>query len=76
MRFLYPVYDKYFTHQEIKELMAFYETPSGKKAILVLPTVINEAMGIGQGWGQALGPEIERRVNAALTREGLLPKGQ
>ena len=70
-----PVYDKYFTHQEIKELIAFYETPTGKKAIVVLPKVVNEGIVIGQRWGQSLGPEIEKRVKAALMREGLLPKG-
>ncbi len=71
-----PVYAKYFTHQEIRELLAFYQTPIGKKAILVLPKVVNESMMAGQRWGQSLGPEIEKRVMTALRREGLLPKGQ
>lgn len=71
-----PVYDKYFTHQEILELLAFYQTPIGRKSILVLPNVVNESMMAGQRWGQSLGPEIERRVMTALRQEGLLPKGQ
>lgn len=29
-----PVYDKYFTHQEIQELIVFYQTPVGKKPFL------------------------------------------
>jgi hypothetical protein len=69
-----PVYDKHFTHQEILELLAFYQTPIGKKTILVLPKVTNESMLAGQRWGQSLGPEIERRIINSLTREGLLPK--
>ncbi len=71
-----PIYGKYFTHQEIRELLAFYQTPAGKKTILVLPKVVNESMMAGQRWGQSLGPEIEKRVMAALKREGILPKGQ
>lgn len=71
-----PVYHKYFTHKEIQELLAFYASPVGKKTIQVLPSVINESMMLGQQWGQSLGPEIGQRVQAALKREGLLPKGQ
>jgi hypothetical protein len=71
-----PVYHKHFTHPEIRELLAFYQTPIGRKAILVLPQVVNESMVAGQRWGQALGPEIEKRITAALRREGMLPKGK
>lgn len=68
-----PIYDKYFTQSEIKELLAFYQTPIGKKAIAVLPKVVNESMMAGQKWGQSLGPEIDKRVKAVLTKEGLMP---
>jgi hypothetical protein len=67
-----PVYDKYFTHPEIRELLAFYQTSTGRKAIAVLPRVVRESMLVGQRWGESLGPEIERRVDAALRRENLL----
>lgn len=69
-----PIYDKYFTHAEIKELLTFYQTPIGKKAISVLPRIVNESMMAGQKWGKTLGPEIDKRVKAVLTREGLMPK--
>lgn len=70
-----PVYHRYFTHDEIRELLAFYQTPVGKKSIKVLPQVVNESMVAGRRWGETLGPEIETRVRAALEREGLMPKG-
>lgn len=69
-----PVYDKHFTHKEIKELLAFYESPIGKKVIQTLPQVTSESMAIGQRWGESLGPEIETRIFNALTKEGLLPE--
>lgn len=68
-----PIYDKYLTQSEIKELLAFYQTPIGKKAISVLPKVVNESMLTGQKWGQSLGSEIDKRVKAVLTKEGLMP---
>lgn len=67
-----PIYGKHFSHAEIRELLAFYETPIGKKSIEVLPAVMNESVAAGQEWGQKLGPEIRERVLAALKREGLL----
>jgi hypothetical protein len=67
-----PVYDKYFTHAEIQELIAFYQTPVGRKAILVLPKVVNDSMLAGQRWGQSLNPEIQKRVMEALKRDGVM----
>jgi uncharacterized protein len=66
-----PVYDKHFTHSEIRELLAFYQTNIGRKAIDVLPKIIGESIAIGQAWGQSLGPEINRRVEAILKKEGI-----
>ena len=67
-----PIYHKYLTHAEIRELIAFYETPIGRKTIAIMPQVVAESMQAGQRWGQALAPEIQRRVKDALAREGLV----
>ena len=67
-----PIYDKYLSHEEIRELLAFYETPVGQKAILVMPSVVRDSTMAGQRWGQSLGPEIQERIVSALRREGLL----
>lgn len=66
-----PIYHRYYTHREIKELLAFYETSVGKKTIAVLPKIVIESMAVGRKWGESLGPEISRRVEAALKREGI-----
>jgi hypothetical protein len=50
-----PVYDKYFTADEIKALIAFYRTPIGKKSISVLPTLTEELRQKGEKWGQEIG---------------------
>ncbi len=69
-----PIYDKYLTHPEVKELLAFYQTPLGTKLRSVLPQITQESMMAGQQWAQKLGPDIDKRVEDALKREGVLPK--
>lgn len=64
-----PIYAAHFTHLEIRQLIEFYETPIGRKTILVMPQVVNESSEAGKAWGESLGPEIERRIFAALKRE-------
>lgn len=65
-----PVYSKYFTHADVKAMLDFYATPTGLKTVQLMPAVMQEAMGVGQRWGQALGPELQQRIAAALKREG------
>lgn len=50
-----PVYDKYFTGEEIKGLIQFYGTPLGKKTLQSLPQLMGELQAQGQQWGQQLG---------------------
>jgi hypothetical protein len=57
-----PIYDKYFSHDEIKSLIRFYETPTGQKALSVLPQLMNEMRGEGEKWGQKLGRESMQEV--------------
>ena len=63
-----PVYDKYYTQDEIKELIAFYESPLGQKMVEVTPLLTQETMAIGRSWGEKLGRDI---VNE-LRQEGFI----
>lgn len=38
------IYDKHFTQAEIKDLVAFYESPTGKKMIEKTPEITNDLM--------------------------------
>lgn len=57
-----PSYDKYYTHEEIKGLIKFYETPLGQKMIGVLPKMLGELQLAGQKWGEALGRDCMNEV--------------
>jgi hypothetical protein len=49
-----PVYERNLTHEDVKGLIAFYETPLGAKVISTMPTITQESMGVGQEWGTEL----------------------
>ncbi|MEW6184935.1 MAG: DUF2059 domain-containing protein [Thermodesulfobacteriota bacterium] len=65
------VYANNFTHEDIKGLIAFYETPLGMKSIKVMPSVMKESMELGQRWGQGLAPKLRPRVQFILQKEGI-----
>jgi uncharacterized protein len=50
-----PIYDKYLSHEEIKGLIQFYETPLGQKAVDVLPKMSSELQEEGRKWGEKIG---------------------
>lgn len=56
------IYDKYLSHDEVKAIIKFYETPAGKKLVSVLPQVTQESMVVGQQWGRQLGERIARKL--------------
>ena len=40
----YTIYDKYFTEGEIKDLIVFYRSPTGKKSIELMPKLYADSM--------------------------------
>jgi len=63
-----PVYAKYYTDEEVIQLVEFYQTPLGKKVISNTPLVMQESMAIGQAWGREMG----ERVYKKLVEKGLI----
>jgi len=57
-----PLYDKYFSHEEIKSLLAFYATPAGQKSITALPQLTAELRETGRKWGEKLGGDCMTEV--------------
>lgn len=62
-----PVYDEYFTHDEIKKLITFYKEPVGRKLIKTMPVITERGMEVGKQWGMSLSPKIEQ----ALAKKGI-----
>ncbi len=40
----YPVYDKYFTETELRDIIGFYKSSTGKKAISMMPQILSDSM--------------------------------
>jgi hypothetical protein len=57
-----PIYKKYYTHDEIKDLIKFYKTPIGQKTISVMPSVTQDAMAAGQTWGQEIAMKVLEKM--------------
>jgi hypothetical protein len=56
-----PIYDKYLDEKDIQDLLAFYESRTGKKLISVLPQITADSATAGINWGQKLGEEMMQR---------------
>ena len=59
------LYDKYFTHDEIREFIRFYETPSGRKLAATMPVIIQDAMQQFASRGPALVQRALERLRAS-----------
>jgi len=57
-----PVYDRHLSHEDIKQLIVFYESPTGRKFVSVLPDITRDSMTAGQKWGEQLGQSVMRRL--------------
>jgi len=70
MKAILPIYDKHFTQQEIRQLIAFYESPLGKKISVTLPEIQQESIEAGRAWGEQLGDRMHKQLQQRLTEKG------
>ena len=61
---LVPVYDQRFSPAELRDLLAFYQSPLGRRLLEVQPDLTRDAMLAGQKWGMQLGAEIGQELAA------------
>lgn len=60
------VYDKYFTAKELNDISDFYQTEAGKKALDVLPQVMQES---AQMTGEVVTPKVKSIVSQIVMEE-------
>jgi len=65
-----PSYDRHFTHDDIKGLIKFFESPIGKKLVSTQPLVMQESAMEGQKWGMKLASRMAQK----LKDKGFTPK--
>ena len=57
-----PVYARHFTHDQILQLIEFYESPLGRLVVEKQPLIQLDAMGVGQNWGSKKAVAIMERL--------------
>ncbi|MFL5771525.1 MAG: DUF2059 domain-containing protein [Flavisolibacter sp.] len=62
------VYRKYYVLEDINQMIAFYETPVGKKYVSLMPVVMEVATSEGMKFGRWLGMKIYND----LVKEGII----
>jgi len=64
------LYDRHFSTEEIRQLLAFYDTPIGKRFLEVQPVLMREGIAMGQEWGSRIGAEVGRTMGGEGSRSG------
>lgn len=57
-----PIYARYFSHEDVKQLIAFYETPLGKRVLEATPKIMLDSMNAGSKLGQDLMAQVLREM--------------
>ena len=63
---LAQLYVNAFSTKELADIVAFYETPTGKKAIAVMPTLFNQGSALAMAQIKGKLPEFQQKVVALI----------
>lgn len=60
------IYDAHYSNDELKDLIAFYESPTGQKTVRITPQILSESM---LKTSQRLSPQIQEIVKQVVDEE-------
>lgn len=64
------LYATHFTEQELKDILAFYKSPAGKKLLNEQPQVVDSSMKFAQNWANALSDDVVVKMRTELKKKG------
>lgn len=64
------IYAQHFSEQELRQLLAFYQSPIGRKALVEEPKVLDESMGFAGTWGDNLSQEVIGSMREEMKKRG------
>jgi hypothetical protein len=64
------IYARHFTEQELKDIVAFYKTPVGKKMIVEEPQALDESLKTAQAWATRFSDEVMERFRVEMKKKG------
>jgi hypothetical protein len=59
-----------FTEQELKDVLAFYKSPLGRKMMTEEPAILEQSMKNAQAWADRLSEEIFNKIRAEMRKRG------
>jgi hypothetical protein len=63
-------YASHFTESELKEMLAFYKSPVGRKMISEEPKAIAQAVNFAQAWAQKFSEEVLTKYRTEMKKLG------
>lgn len=63
-------YAQRFTEQELKDTLAFYRSPLGKKLLMEEPAFVDQTMSLAQNWANKLSEEVIGRMRTEMRKKG------
>jgi hypothetical protein len=67
---LTKIYASHFTEQELKDALAFFKTPLGRKLIAEEPKALEESMKAADDWSRRFAEEVVAKFRAEMQRRG------
>ena len=67
---LTQIYASHFTEQELKDALAFYKSPLGRKLIVEEPKALEEAMKAADDWSKKFAAEVDAKFRAEMKARG------
>ena len=63
-------YATHFTEPELKDILAFYKSPAGKKLLDEQPKIVDASMKFAQDWANKLSDEVVAKMREELKKRG------
>ena len=69
-KYVADLYAKQFTEAELKQILAFYESPVGKKLLTQQAQIIEASMKYAQDWANKLSDNVIEKMRAEMKKRG------
>jgi len=64
------IYAQHFTEAELKDIVAFYKTPAGKKMLAQEPIAIKQSLDAAQEWANEFSDTVLQRFRTEMQKKG------
>jgi uncharacterized protein len=64
------IYASRFTEQELKDTLAFYRSPLGRKLLVEEPAILDQSMRNAQNWANRLSEEVIIKIRTEMKKRG------